>query len=189
MCSRWVDRPVSGSILSVVGRKATDSYVRLAIDAVEAHVRLGERISPPAGLPPRMGERAGVFVSLKKEGGLRGCIGTFLPTEKSIAHEVIANAIKAASADPRFPPVREEELSQLRCSVDLLSEPEECSREDLDPKRYGVIVESGWRRGLLLPDLEGVATAEEQLNIARMKAGIEPGEPVTLYRFVVERHT
>lgn len=167
----------------------TDLYVRLAIDAIEAYVCHGKIISPPTDLPPRMKERAGVFVSLKKTGGLRGCIGTFLPTEQDIAHEVIANAIKAASADPRFSPVREEELSQLGYSVDLLSEPEQCSKEDLDPKQYGVIVESGWRRGLLLPDLEGVETAEEQLDIARMKAGIEPEEPVTLYRFAVERHT
>lgn len=167
----------------------TDSYVRLAIDAIEAYVRHGKIPSPPTDPPPRMKERAGVFVSLKKEGGLRGCIGTFVPTEQDIAHEVIANAIKAASADPRFSPVREEELSQLCYSVDLLSEPEQCGREDLDPKQYGVIVESGWRRGLLLPDLEGVETAEEQLDIARMKAGIEPEEPVTLYRFAVERHT
>jgi len=167
----------------------TDSFVRLAVDTIEAFVRSGKEISPPTDLPPRMKERAGAFVSLKKAGALRGCIGTFLPAEQDIAHEIIANAIKAASADPRFPPVREEELSQLCYSVDLLSGPERCSEEDLDPKRYGVIVESGWRRGLLLPDLEGVKTAKEQLDIARMKAGIGPQEPVTLYRFVVERHT
>lgn len=164
-------------------------YVKLAIDAIEAHVRRGEVLSPPSELPPGMKARAGVFVSLKKAGKLRGCIGTFLPVEEDVAHEVIANAIKAASADPRFPPVREEELPELTYSVDLLSEPAPCCEEDLDAKRYGVIVESGWRRGLLLPDLEGVETAEEQLEIARMKAGIEPKEPVTLYRFTVERHT
>lgn len=184
-----VDSPCVESILGFVSREVTDSYVRLAIDAIEAYVRYGKITSPPTDLPPRMKERAGVFVSLKKAGGLRGCIGTFLPTEQDIAHEVITNAVKAASADPRFSPVREEELLQLCYSVDLLSEPEQCSKEDLDPKQYGVIVESGWRRGLLLPDLEGVETAEEQLDIARMKAGIEPEEPVTIYRFAVERHT
>lgn len=172
-----------------VSKETSNLYVKLAIDAIEAHVRRGEVLSPPSELLPGMKARAGVFVSLKKAGKLRGCIGTFLPVEEDVAHEVIVNAIKAASADPRFPPVREEELPELTYSVDLLSEPQPCCEEDLDPKRYGVIVESGWRRGLLLPDLEGVETAEEQLEIARMKAGIEPKEPVTLYRFTVERHT
>lgn len=165
-----------------------DPYVRLAAAAIETYVRHQQIISPPEGLPPRMKERAGVFVSLKKRGNLRGCIGTFLPTEETIAHEVIANAIKSASADPRFPPVHEEELTELDYSVDLLSEPETCQEEDLDPKRYGVIVESGWRRGLLLPDLPGVKTVDQQLEIARMKAGIGLEEPVHLYRFTVERH-
>lgn len=145
-------------------------------------------IDPPAELPPELRRRAGVFVSIKKDGVLRGCIGTYLPTRENLAAEIIANAIKAATEDPRFPPVRPEELPRLKVSVDVLSPPEPCTEADLDPKRYGVIVEKGWRLGLLLPDLEGVDTAEEQLRIAKMKAGIPPDESCKIYRFTVERH-
>jgi len=167
----------------------SDPYVKLAREAVETYVRERRTVPPPDPLPARMRERAGAFVSLKKGGMLRGCIGTFLPSEPDIAREVIASAVKSASADPRFPPVKEEELADLSYSIDLLSEPVSSSEEELDPKRYGVIVESGWRRGLLLPDLEGVETVEEQVAIARAKAGIGPQEPVRLWRFTVERHT
>lgn len=166
-----------------------DPYVELAVQAIGTYIREGRIIAPPDGLPAEMSQRAGTFVSLKKAGGLRGCIGTISPTEEDIAYEIIANAIKAATSDPRFPPVREEELVELRCSVDVLSQPEPCRAEDLDPKRYGVIVERDWKRGLLLPDLPGVNTGKEQLEIARRKAGIEHTEPVKLYRFTVERHT
>ncbi len=153
-------------------------------------MRKREVIDPPADLPREfLSRRAGVFVSIKKDGMLRGCIGTYLPTTGNIAEETIANAIKAATQDPRFPPVRPEELPHLEVSVDILSEPEPCTEKDLDPKRYGVIVEKGYRVGLLLPDLEGVDTVEEQLRIAKMKAGIPPDEPCKIYRFTVERHT
>jgi len=172
-----------------MSKEAFDPYVRLATVAIETYVRDQQVISPPKDLTLPMRERAGVFVSLKKQGELRGCIGTYLPTEEIIAREVIVNAIKSASADPRFPPVCEEELAKLVVSVDVLSEPEPCDEEDLDPQRYGVIVESGWRRGLLLPDLPGVGTVSEQIEIARMKAGIDSAEQVRLYRFTVERHT
>lgn len=166
-----------------------DSCVRLAVAAVEAYVLNRQVISPPEDLPAAMKRRAGVFVSLKKKGELRGCIGTISPTEENIAYEIIANAIKAASLDPRFLPVRKDELNEITYSVDILSEPELCREEDLDPQQYGVIVESGWQRGLLLPDLPGVETAAEQVKIARMKAGINRDQPVRLYRFAVERHT
>jgi AmmeMemoRadiSam system protein A len=166
-----------------------DPYVELAVQAIGAYVREGRIIAPPDGLPAEMNQRAGTFVSLKKAGELRGCIGTIAPTKENTAHEIIANAIKTATSDPRFPPVREEELVELEYSVDVLSQPEPCRTEDLDPKRYGVIVEKDWKRGLLLPDLPGVNTGEEQLEIARRKAGIEQGASVKLYRFTVERHT
>ena len=167
-----------------------DPYVELAVQAIDVYVRKRRVIAPPEDLPAEMKQRAaGTFVSLKKGGELRGCVGTIAPTEKDIAHEIIANAIKAATSDPRFPPVRTEELDELTYAVDVLSQPEPCQREDLDPKRYGVIVERDWKRGLLLPDLSGVDTTEEQLEIARRKAGIADGTPIKLYRFTVERHT
>jgi AmmeMemoRadiSam system protein A len=133
--------------------------------------------------------QAGVFVCLKVGGGLRGCIGTFQPCEKNVAHEVVRNAMSAATCDPRFPPVRESELPDLQYTVDVLTAPEPVSdAKDLDPRRYGVIVQAGGRRGLLLPDLEGVDSAEQQIMIAMQKAGIVPGSPVRLYRFEVKRY-
>lgn len=167
-----------------------ERLVSLAREAIEAYVREGRVISPPPGLPREVLERrAGAFVSLKKDGELRGCIGTYLPTQPNLAEEVIQNAIKSATRDPRFPPVRPEELPRIRVSVDVLSPPEPCTERDLDPKRYGVIVEKGWRVGLLLPDLEGVDTVEEQLRIAKLKAGLRPEEPCRIYRFTVERYS
>lgn len=168
--------------------RKNDLLVELARRAIEVYVREKKTIVPPEPLPPELSRRAGVFVSIKKDGMLRGCIGTYLPTKDNLAEEIIANAIKAATQDPRFPPVRPEELPRLRISVDVLSPPEPCSEAELDPKKYGVIVERSFRLGLLLPDLEGVDTVEEQLRIAKMKAGIPPDEPCKIYRFTVERH-
>ncbi len=165
--------------------------VKLARKAIEEYVKYGRIIPPPPPeeMTPEMRKKAGVFVSLKKHGELRGCIGTFLPTRKNVAEEIIYNAIAAATEDPRFPPVREDELDELDISVDILSEPEPVeSLSQLDPKRYGIIVESGWKRGLLLPDLEGVDTVEQQLSIAMAKAGISPKEPIKVYRFTVQRY-
>jgi AmmeMemoRadiSam system protein A len=140
-------------------------------------------------LAGEMTGKAGVFVSLKIGGCLRGCIGTFQPCEPNVATEVVRNAISAATCDPRFSPVRKDELDSLEYSVDVLTAPEQVrDMKDLDPKRYGVIVQAGRCRGLLLPDLEGVDTVEEQVGIAMQKAGIRPGTPVTLYRFEVKRH-
>jgi hypothetical protein len=136
-----------------------------------------------------MEAKAGVFVSLHKHHELRGCIGTFEPVESNVAEEIVTNAISSATHDPRFLPVSSDELGDLEYSVDVLTTPEPVqSEEQLDPKRYGVIVEAGWRRGLLLPDLEGVDRVEEQVDICRQKAGIAPGEKVNLYRFEVKRY-
>ncbi|MFC2078561.1 AmmeMemoRadiSam system protein A [Candidatus Bipolaricaulota bacterium] len=168
--------------------KSVDPFVELASLAVGAFVKSGRTLAVPEPVPSEMRSRAGVFVSIKKGEQLRGCIGTFFPSGETIAHEIVANAIKSASSDPRFPPIDETELASLMISVDVLSEPESCNENQLDPSIYGVIVESGWRRGLLLPDLEGVETVADQVAIARRKAGINPDEPASLFRFTVERH-
>jgi len=164
--------------------------VKLAKDAVERYIR--EHTVLPVrdqDLTPEMKQSAGVFVCLKVRGMLRGCIGTFEPAEKDVATETVRNAVSAATCDPRFPCVRAEELPEIEYSVDVLTPPEKVSgTADLDPKRYGVIVQAGRRRGLLLPDLEGVDTVEYQVSIAMQKAGITPGTPVTLYRFEVKRY-
>lgn len=171
-----------------VEEKAGDPFVRLAREAVETYVREGKVIQPK-DIPPEMQRRAGVFASIKKFGELRGCIGTFEPSRDNLAQEIIASAISSATQDPRFPPVTPDELPYLSYSVDILSPPEPVSDvKELDPKKYGIIVESGWRRGLLLPDLEGVDTVEQQIQICRQKAGIGPRESIKIYRFTVERH-
>lgn len=163
--------------------------VELAKKTIEAYIREGIILKPPDPLPPELPDKAGVFVSLKKLGELRGCIGTYLPVCNSVGEEVIANAISAATKDPRFSSVKEDELKELTYSVDILSCPEKInSLTDLDPKKYGIIVVSGYRRGLLLPDLDGVDTVEEQLRITKMKAGILPHEEVEIYRFEVKRY-
>jgi AmmeMemoRadiSam system protein A len=162
--------------------------VKLARQAVESYVKSGQVVKP-ADLTPEMKERAGVFVSLKKRGQLRGCIGTFEPTRVNVGEEIVRNAIQSATGDPRFNPVRPDELAELDYSVDVLTSPESVEdRSALDPKKYGVIVESGYRRGLLLPDLEGVNTADMQIDICRQKGGIGHNEPVKLYRFEVRRY-
>ncbi len=163
--------------------------VKLAKETVEQYVRTKKTISPPAELIPEMTGKAGVFVSLKKKGQLRGCIGTFSNTTENVACEIIQNAISAATQDPRFPSVHPRELHELEYSVDVLTEPEKVAgKKELDPKKYGVVVKSGDRRGLLLPDLEGVDSVDEQISIASMKAGIFLGEPIELYRFEVKRY-
>ena len=144
----------------------------------------------PETLPPELQAKAGAFVSLKRGGELRGCIGTVEPVRQTLAEEVINNAVSAGLKDPRFQPVNLEELDSLTVSVDVLSPMERINSEaELDPKVYGVLVRSGYRSGLLLPDLEGIDTAAEQVEIARRKAGIAPNEPVELYRFTVTRHS
>lgn len=169
----------------------SDDYVKLARKSLESYILKKETIEVPEGLPSEMyKKRAGAFVSIHKQGSLRGCIGTILPTEDNVAAEIIQNAISASSFDPRFDPITADELKYLEINVDVLGEPEDiASPSQLDVKRYGVIVSSGGRRGLLLPDLEGVDTVEEQIDIARRKGGIRPGERIKLQRFEVVRHT
>lgn len=172
-------------------RENEDSYVRLARETIEKYIRGRERNTVPDWASAEMTEKkAGVFVSIHKDGRLRGCIGTILPVRRSIAEEIISNAVSAATGDPRFDPVREDELERLEINVDVLSAPEKIeSREELDVKRYGVIVSSGSKRGLLLPDLEGIDTVDEQIGIAMRKGGISPRDSITLERFEVIRHT
>jgi len=163
--------------------------VKLAMDTVEAYVKKLSLPAPPDYASEAMSGQAGVFVSIKKKGALRGCIGTFQPTTESIGEEVVQNAVSAATADPRFAPVNESELDDLEYSVDVLSPPERVSdRGELDPKRYGVIVRQGGRKGLLLPDLDGVDSVDQQISIASMKAGIHGEDDIELYRFEVRRY-
>jgi AmmeMemoRadiSam system protein A len=162
----------------------------LARRAVETFVRERRIIKPLSTLPPALDRPAACFVSIKTDGSqLRGCIGTIKPDKNTLAEEIIANAIGAATRDPRFPPVAEAELYNLFYSVDVLDQPEPASFEMLDPKTFGVIVEdaSGVYRGLLLPDIEGIDTTEQQVAIAMRKAGLVPGTTVKLYRFRVNR--
>lgn len=163
--------------------------IKLAKKTVDEYVLNGKVIEPPENPVPEMVKKAGVFVSLKMKGELRGCIGTLQPTTESVAAEIIQNAVSAATQDPRFMPVNSGELESLDYSVDLLSEPEKVdSRNELDPKKFGVIVKCGERKGLLLPDLEGVNTVDEQISIASTKAGIYLEEDIELYRFEVKRY-
>lgn len=200
-----------------------DPYVKLARSTIETYIKSGKAISPLGDLPKEMlTNKAGVFVSIhKKDGSLRGCIGTSMPTKKNIAREIIANAIAAATQDPRFPPVTEKELPDLEISVDILSKPKAIAKDTqgeetvqkhtrsgrmhslgvndkkkkfnwkdkLGPKKYGLIVSTkDTRRGLLLPNIPGVETVEQQIAICRQKGGIGRDEPVKLEVFAVERH-
>lgn len=143
---------------------------------------------PPPAEHPFFARRAACFVSLKKHGELRGCIGTLEPAEPDLGAEIARNARSAAFLDPRFHRVRADELPEITCSVDVLSPSEPCALVDLDPAEYGVIVLAGCRRGVLLPDLQGVDTVEQQVDIALQKAGIDPREAFSLERFTVMRY-
>ena len=187
--ARWGEKvSATGGDVMVKGVLG-DPLVALAKEAVEEHVRFGRVTPAPVPVPPELDRQAGVFVCLKKYGQLRGCIGTIEAAQPNLCAEIIENAISTAARDPRFEPVTEDELDELEYTVDVLSPAERIENLDgLDPKCYGVIVESGWKRGLLLPDLDGVDTIEEQLSIAMQKAGIWEGDPLTVYRFQVIRH-
>jgi AmmeMemoRadiSam system protein A len=169
--------------------------VQLARRTIESYVHHKRRIDPPEELTPEMQRQAGAFVTIHRHGQLRGCIGTIQPTYSNVAEEVIHNAISAATHDPRFHPIESDELKDLDIKVDILSEPEPVdSTDELDPKRYGLIVQSAnhpWKRGLLLPNLEGIDTIEKQVYWTRYhKAGItDPNEPVQMFRFEVMRYT
>lgn len=170
----------SEALLPALARRAVEIFVRER--RIIEHSSVSENTLP--------WQRAACFVSIKTQHHeLRGCIGTVEPYHQTLAEELIANAISAATRDPRFPPVSEAELTGLRYSVDVLGEPEPTQFEDLDPSLFGVIVENetGTRRGLLLPDIEGVETSAQQVEIATRKAGISPATPLKLYRFRVRR--
>lgn len=168
---------------------ANNHYVRLARENLSHYFSHGNSIKDLSSLPQELlNERHGVFVSLKKFGHLRGCIGTIAPTTGSVGEEIIRNSVEAAMHDPRFPEVSEDELNDIDISVDVLMDAEPCRKEDLDPKKYGVIVSSGMKRGLLLPDLEGVNTAEEQLQIACDKGDIDFDDDYKIERFEVIRY-
>ncbi len=179
-------------------RDAADPYVRLAWFCIENYVKFRKKVNRPGDLPNTLREalpaeifkkRAGAFVSIHKCGDLRGCIGTILPTTDCIAKEIAGNAVSASSRDPRFNEITENELRFLDVSVDILGEPEPiASREELDVKRYGVIVTCGMKRGLLLPDLDGVDDVDTQVSIAMKKGGISPSDNYSLERFEVIRH-
>ena len=170
-------------------RDKEDAHLALARASLEHFVKRHEYLPVPKDLPEELKGRHGAFVSIKVDGALRGCIGTFLPTRDNLAQEIIYNAVSAGMNDPRFSQVTEEELPELVYDVDVLTAPEPIDSPDkLDVRRYGVIVQAGSRRGLLLPDLDGVDTVEQQISIARRKGGIGEKEKVQLYRFEVERH-
>ncbi|MCL1848679.1 MAG: AmmeMemoRadiSam system protein A [Clostridiales bacterium] len=179
-------------------RQREDVYIRLARHSLEEYILHGKRLKGIEDLPADLSrnlpdqltrQRAGAFVSLKIEGRLRGCIGTISPVQPTLLGEILHNAVSAAVEDPRFNPVEEKELAQLSVSVDVLGQPEPIDSMDaLDVQRYGVIVSHGYKRGLLLPDLEGVDTAARQVEIAKQKAGIVPGESFQMERFEVIRH-
>ncbi|MGI6157895.1 MAG: AmmeMemoRadiSam system protein A [Saccharofermentanales bacterium] len=167
-----------------------DPYIALARRSIEYYLHHHHVMATPEDLPAELIDReAGAFVTLHKDGRLRGCIGTIVATRPNLAEEIIHNAIAASMEDPRFPRVQADELDALDISVDVLGAAEPVDGlEDLDPVRYGVIVSRGFRRGLLLPNLEGVDTPEEQVMIALRKAGIHPSERYALERFEVVRH-
>jgi AmmeMemoRadiSam system protein A/AmmeMemoRadiSam system protein B len=187
----------SGSAPSASADLTTKGGFALAITAlarqtIEAFITTGTVISPPDDLPEEFTAHAGCFVSIKThEGELRGCVGTIEPAKETLAEELIWNAISAATRDPRFAPVRSDELARLKYSVDVLSTPEPATLDDLEPAVYGLIVEdeAGLRRGLLLPNLAGVDSASKQLEIASRKAGIAPDTPVKLFRFRADRYS
>ncbi len=188
---KFLERHIREKERKLLERKEReDAYVRLARNALERYILQEERLPLPEELPSELyEEQAGAFVCLKIDGRLRGCIGTIMPTQKCIGEEIIENAISAAVRDHRFSPVTPQELPFLTYSVDILGEPEPIqSIDQLDIKRYGVIVQSGLKRGLLLPNLAGVDTPQEQVHIALEKAGISPYVDYTMQRFEVVRH-
>jgi AmmeMemoRadiSam system protein A len=165
------------------------AVVALARQSILYYLTDGGLLAPPCELPSEWLKSTGVFVSLRKKGTLRGCIGTCLPTQPNLACEIIQNAVNAAIADPRFPPLTLVELDGVTISVDVLTCPEKVDGiVHLDPQRYGVIVRAGPRVGVLLPDIPEVTSAEQQVAIARRKADIRPDEPVEIYRFEVIRY-
>jgi len=183
------------------------NLVHLAKQAVESYIKERKIISPPEDFPQEfLTKRAGTFVTIEKDGQLQGCIGTYLPTKINIAQEIIHNAVAAATEDYRFSPIKEEELPCLSYTVYVLSYPQPVKDiGTLNPKKFGIIVKTApfaypdenvvfdgrvpFKSGLLLPDLAGVDTIEQQISIACQKGGVDPAkEKVFIYRFTVEKH-
>ena len=173
-------------------------FVKLAYASMYSFIADGKRLSPEAlpaevdaalsDVKTEIAKPSACFVSLKIAGQLRGCIGTIEPTMRDLAEEIIENAISASTRDPRFPPVQSIELAQLSVSVDVLSAPKPATEAELDPKRFGLIIEQGYRRGLLLPDLEGVNDVATQKRIVAQKGGIDLAQPHNLFTFTVDRY-
>ena len=189
ICSFYPKEKESSRLFKDIYLSSEDECVNLAKKSITSYIKNQEIIKVPTNLPSYLLEDvSGAFVSIHKYGELRGCIGTILPTRDSLAEEIIYNAIAASTRDYRFSPITEEELEDLEINVDVLSTPEDIpSKEMLNPKIYGVIVNQGYKRGLLLPDLEGIEDVDKQISIAKMKAGITEGD-VKLQRFKVIRH-
>ncbi|MCX6745192.1 MAG: AmmeMemoRadiSam system protein A [Candidatus Parcubacteria bacterium] len=168
-----------------------DSYTKLAKDTIEQYLTSGKILAVPEGLPKEMLlDKAGVFVSLHRQGQLRGCIGTLQATTANIATEIIQNALSAALEDPRFNPLQKQELADLEISVDILNPAALIkNRQELNLKKFGIICQSGYKKGLLLPDIDGVDSIDEQIDIACQKGGIDPlKDKFDIYKFTVTRH-
>lgn len=164
-------------------------YTKWAYRVIKKYLETGNKLEFGGNIPPELLVSAGCFVTLHgPTGELRGCIGTILPTKNSLMEEIRENAIASSVRDTRFSPLKIEELEELEISVDVLGEPEETTIEQLDPESYGVIVESGWKRGVLLPHLEGVDTVKDQLKIVLWKARIRADEDYKIYRFLSTRY-
>ncbi len=164
------------------------SYCQLAKKSIKHYLATGKVLKVPRIMEKAYQKKAGVFVSLHKNSELRGCIGTYLPTKENLALEIINNAIAAAFDDVRFEPLKKEETGNLEINVDVLSEMEKVKKlDELDPKKYGIFIKSFGSSTLLLPDIEGVGSIDEQLLIARQKAGISKNEPIEIYKFTVKR--
>lgn len=170
-------------------REGESPPVKWARAVLENYVKTGSIPEDPREITGLENSRAGAFVSLKKNGRLRGCIGTIFPVSENLLEEIANNAISAGTRDSRFSPVENDELKDLVYSVDIIGDPQPCKREDLDPKRFGVIVSKGFKKGVLLPDLEGVESVDDQLAIALQKAGIAATDKYTIERFEVKRFT
>lgn len=164
-------------------------FIKLAIEAIKVYVETGKIIKPHVEEHPELKKKAGLFVSLKKNGELRGCIGTLEPTTSNIGYEIVQNAISSATKDTRFNPVTIDEVEKLTCSIDVMGEPDIIHNvSELDPSKYGIIVKCGMRQGLLLPNLHGVTTVEEQIAVAKSKAHVAPEEYVEIYKFETRRY-
>jgi AmmeMemoRadiSam system protein A len=151
--------------------------------AIDTYLRTRRLIDPPDPIPPELRAPSALFVTLRKNGEMRGCVGSVRPTEATAAHELIRYAVASAVRDPRFDPVRLDEVSALTIKVQLLDPPEPTDVSELDPHNFGIIVRCGDRQALLLPGIDGIDTPEQQLLAACQKAAIDPYAPLQLERF------